>query len=674
MKNKLLLLLFISTITFAQEKKDSSLVLSEIVVKGYETERLLSETAGGINVLKTKDLIRQNEATFLSALNRLPGVSMEERSPGSYRLNIRGSALRSPFGVRNVKVYWNDIQLTDANGSTYLNAIDPTNIGSIEVLKGPGSSVFGAGTGGVVLLQDKAETKLQAQFGSFNTSLISLQSAFKTAKVAQQFSFFSQKSDGFREHSNATKISSTAKTSIALSAKQSLNLMFLFAVLDYRTPGGLNQAQAEANPRASRPRAGAIAGALEQNAGINQKNGLVGLSYSNVFSRKLAFYASFNSGLAIVENPFITNFEQRREQTIAARSRLVFKDKKGDLNYKFTLGAEANQTFSKIDNFGNKKGIKDTVQFNDTVLANQHFAFAQAEFDFKNDYVLTIGGSFNKFAFDYNQSTPKSKGQLKGDLPINFSPRVSFLKKISSKISTYIVYSEGFTPPSVAEYATAARQTNQVLLLDAERAKNLEFGLRGNVFKNLFFDLNHYRFAMQNTIVRRVDAKGNQYFVNAGNTQQNGFETMVQYAVLVNKKVEIKPFLSTNFTNYQFQNYTQIKTDLSGKKLPGIPAYTIVSGLDLRLKKGLYTNLNTTWVDEVPLNDANTFFAKKYTLLAAKIGYDFELKKIKMGTYAGLENALNAVYSLGNDFNAVGNRFYNPAASRSFYGGVVVKF
>ncbi|MEJ0103149.1 MAG: hypothetical protein WDO19_11585 [Bacteroidota bacterium] len=44
-------------------------------------------------------------------MNNTPGVRMEERSPGSYRLNLRGSTLRSPFGVRNVKVYlgWNSI-------------------------------------------------------------------------------------------------------------------------------------------------------------------------------------------------------------------------------------------------------------------------------------------------------------------------------------------------------------------------------------------------------------------------------------------------------------------------------------------------------------------------------------------------------------------------------------
>ena len=60
---------------------------------------------------------------------------MDERSPGSYRLNIRGSSLRSPFGVRNVKIYYDGIPFTDPGGNTYLNQLGFYNIQSVEILK-----------------------------------------------------------------------------------------------------------------------------------------------------------------------------------------------------------------------------------------------------------------------------------------------------------------------------------------------------------------------------------------------------------------------------------------------------------------------------------------------------------------------------------------------------------
>jgi iron complex outermembrane receptor protein len=63
--------------------------------------------------------------------------------------------LRSPFGVRNVKVYFDEIPFTDAVGNTYLNQLSFYNFNSIEVIKGPGGSLYGAGTGGVILIHSQ---------------------------------------------------------------------------------------------------------------------------------------------------------------------------------------------------------------------------------------------------------------------------------------------------------------------------------------------------------------------------------------------------------------------------------------------------------------------------------------------------------------------------------------
>lgn len=127
-------------------------VLAEVVVKGYEQNRALKEVAAPVSVINQQQLQRYGPGSILPAVNATPGVRMEERSPGSYRLNIRGSSLRSPFGVRNVKIYWNDIPFTDPGGNTYLNQFSFYNISAVEILKGPGSSLYGAGTGGVMLL------------------------------------------------------------------------------------------------------------------------------------------------------------------------------------------------------------------------------------------------------------------------------------------------------------------------------------------------------------------------------------------------------------------------------------------------------------------------------------------------------------------------------------------
>src|SRR5690606_3099900 len=132
--------------------QDTTTHLAEVTVKAYFREQPLLRLTTSAGVVGQTALGHQSGTTLLPAINTVPGVRMEERSPGSYRLSLRGSLLRSPFGVRNVKVYLDEFPLTDAGGNTYLNLIDGQSIQSLEVLKGPDGSLFGANSGGVVFV------------------------------------------------------------------------------------------------------------------------------------------------------------------------------------------------------------------------------------------------------------------------------------------------------------------------------------------------------------------------------------------------------------------------------------------------------------------------------------------------------------------------------------------
>ena len=107
--------------------------MDEVIIKAFAADRTVNEVPSAIAVLTYKELNRFNNTSLVPALNTIAGVQMEERSPGSYRLAIRGSSLRSPFGIRNVKVYWNFLPFTDGGGNTYLNSLDFSSINSLEI-------------------------------------------------------------------------------------------------------------------------------------------------------------------------------------------------------------------------------------------------------------------------------------------------------------------------------------------------------------------------------------------------------------------------------------------------------------------------------------------------------------------------------------------------------------
>src|SRR5437879_5338382 len=104
-------------------EKDTVHTLREVTVTAFSYHRAITETPVALGLVTEKDFNRFSSAAILSTMNTIPGVRMEERSPGSYRFSIRGSTLRSPFGVRNVKFYWNGLPLTDGGGNTYLNLL-----------------------------------------------------------------------------------------------------------------------------------------------------------------------------------------------------------------------------------------------------------------------------------------------------------------------------------------------------------------------------------------------------------------------------------------------------------------------------------------------------------------------------------------------------------------------
>src|SRR3954469_23194575 len=152
-----ILLCFLSVlvleISFAQSNNpDTATVLEPVMITAFEQELPQHRTPGSVGILNRNSADFSNKTSLVSGFNSLSGVRMEERSPASYRINIRGSSLRSPFGVRNVKVYWNDIPVTDAGGNTYFNQFAYNNFSYIEIIKGPAGSMYGAGTGGAILM------------------------------------------------------------------------------------------------------------------------------------------------------------------------------------------------------------------------------------------------------------------------------------------------------------------------------------------------------------------------------------------------------------------------------------------------------------------------------------------------------------------------------------------
>ena len=655
--------------------------LNEVVVRAYESNRSLLTTAASVGLLSRRDLTQRFATpTLVSAMNTLPGVRMDERSPGSYRLSIRGSLIRSPFGVRNVRVYYQDMPLTDAAGNTPINALDVRMLGRVEVIKGPSGSLYGSNTGGTVLLGGPAVSAginrvevgyLSGSYGQSGYSALA-QSAGESSNITLSVNHL--QADGYRDHSRSVRDNIALTGTVGLSEKQSLTGLFIYSDLYYETPGGLTEVQFRANPAASRPATRTLPGSAEQGAAINQKVAYLGVSHRYVWNPRWQTTNVLYTSSTEFNNPFITNYERRTDQGLGGRSVTRYSPTGGA--YTLTVGGEwqTNRTLDR--NFGNRKGQIDTLQTDDELRAQQGNVFLQNELQLPFGLVGTLGLSYNQTQYQFTRFSIAGKP---GPGPQNraFSPvgllRASVLKTLGQQASVFVNFSTGYSAPTSQEVLSSAGFFNAEL--EPERGQQVELGLRGRLFDHLQFDVVGYSLNLSNTIVRRSLANGADYFVNAGRTQQLGLESYLGYDLLSARTNTNGPVLklwqSLTLTDYKYLSYQQLATDLSGNKVPGVAPFTGVWGLDAVLPMGLYAHITYQFLNQFALNDANTATSDPTRLLQATIGYKQLIgKHLTADLYAGGDNLLDQTYSLGYDLNAVGNRYYNAASRRNFTVGL----
>jgi len=247
-------LICIHSTILAQTNTADTSRLPGIIIKAYGMNGRLKNIPAGIDHVSQATLERFNPVSIVQAVNTTPGVRMEERSPGSYRFNIRGSSLRSPFGVRNVKVYYNDIPITDPGGHTYLNQLGYYNFNSIDIIKGPGSSFYGAGTGGVLLIESLNENEPANIFSEYATGSYDLQNIYgkivtRSQKLISLVGFQHQQSDGCRDHSQLKRDVHSWNGLFQLGENRVLKTTFLYGNLFYQTPGALTKAEFETDLR-----------------------------------------------------------------------------------------------------------------------------------------------------------------------------------------------------------------------------------------------------------------------------------------------------------------------------------------------------------------------------------------------------------------------------------------
>tara|TARA_R110000868_G_scaffold294140_1_gene554741 strand:- start:112973 stop:115063 length:2091 start_codon:yes stop_codon:yes gene_type:complete len=685
----LFIVIFSPVLTIAQTQIDTlQAELGDIVVVGFQGNRSLLESPGSISFIKPEFISGFDNSSLVYGLNTVAGVRMEERSTGSYRIAIRGSSLRSPFGIRNVKVYWNDIPITEPTGSTFLNLLDPSNMQLVEVIKGPGGSLYGAGNGGVLLINSTTpfqndQLTANTSFGSFGTIRYNLGYHDNLENGGLSFKYSKSDSDGYRDQSFLDRqvIEISGETEYLEGRRIAANV--LYTDLNYGIPGGLTKTQFTDDPTQAR---GGPIGSVVQNASIKHESLLIGITHKYQITENLSNEASAFGTFSDFENPFNFDYKIDSRKSGGLRSKYQYETSVGEVDAIFTLGTEMQSSSYASRNFQNNGGEPDSLNFDDELKVKSNLIFLNTQLDLPNDWFITAGISFNSLTYDINRLVATDigdngeVGQVTKDFDPQFIPRLGIAKQIGPQITAHASVGTGFSPPTIEEVRTNEGSIN--LNLEAETGINYEAGIRGNAFKGrLGFDAVVFLFKLNNSIIQQANPDPNRdtfVFRNAGKTDQKGFELSSNYILIDSydgflRRVQINT--AYTFNHFRFDNYNTSNGDFSGNELTGVAPHTLFTLLTFDTSPGFYGNLSYNYTDEIPLRDDNTIYSDSYNLVQTKVGYRASFfHGIETDFYFGIDNLLDERYSLGYDINAFGGRYFQPAAERTWFLGVKLNY
>ena len=684
------LLLLMRQPTHAQTPADTArtVVLPDVPITGYGQRLPLRRTAAAVGVIDARVIQQFNPAALTQAVNTLPGVRLEERATASYRLSIRGSTLRSPFGVRNVKVYYNGIPFTEAGGSTPLNLLDPAIIGRLEVLKGPAGSVYGAGTGGVALfgtpevMPNSSRVAVGATVGSYGLrrSSITAETGGATSSIRAQYAH--QELDGYRQQSALRRDVFALDARTMAGPKTTLAAHFLYTDINYQLPGGLTRVQFEADPRQARPGTATAPGTVAQQAFYASRTGLLGLTHEYRFTDKLELQTTLYGSGTVIRTPYLVDYERNTGVGLGGRTALSYRTALAGRVLRLQGGGEFQAGFTDGRSYQNNGGTPGALRYDDEITTTTGFAFAQADYELPADFQLTVAASYNRLRQRIARvssavATPTGY-EFNRDFRPELSPRVALLREFSPNLSVYASVSTGFSPPTIDEIRPSDASINTDL--QAERGTSYEVGARGNFFANrLTYEVTAFDLELRQTIVSSTTDQGIVVFRNTGSTHQRGVEAALsgwlwrRETDVPGAPLGLRAWASYAYNDFRFGSYPSGGADLRGNRLTGTTPHTLSAGLDFSERLGFYLNPNLSHQARIVLNDANTDEAAGYWVFGARGGWRRSfIGHLETNIYVGIDNATDRRYSLGNDLNAFGGRYFQPAPGRAWYGGVQV--
>lgn len=670
------------------------LKLEKIQFTATKSERPEKETPSGTATITKEELKFEKGFNLSESLNEVSGVNAETKNGGyDVRLIIRGGGLAAPYGIRQINVLLDGVPITDPDGLTRLDFVNPQLIEQIEIVKGPNSTLYGANSiGGVVNFITKPVWKTQrfnfkVGYGDYTTYLLNLLYGNNINKKTFFYIDLTKKySESWREWNEFKHNQVSLKLGHIFDDSSSLESYLNYSKADLQLPNSLTKQQFETDPskqylenrwihsgRYSKIYFFSVKyeNQITDNFRIKplfyiQKwshyhpvTGVINDGGSKVFGTD--FITEYKHSLFGINSSLISGFQFQYDKYDA--DKFTYKDVEKDFSGKilYTLSdregdlAETNK--HKIYKLGFY--VQETLKPNKKFLIDFGIRWDKVNFDLNQDTFITYNYSANR----YQNTLSTFRKSLSF---YSISPRIGVSYGLTKDTNIYASFSSGFQTP---QWSQLIQNPN----LKNVKSYQYELGTK-TVKNNLTFNTAFFFIDSKDEIIRVIDGSYTTY-ANAGEIYKKGVELDLKFEVVPNlllggsytysdfiykdyKEVKYNPFLRRN-----------VEYDRSNNRLEYIPKHKYTIYAYYFHPSGFKGKIDTNTWGEYYTNAANTGKYKGYEFLT-NLALSYEKKSFEVGF---------SIYNLTDKKYAVevvedSTTPYKPGAPRTYFAYFNLKF
>ena len=667
-----------------------------VVSASREQERRTQEPVAISQV--SPQLIADTKATApYQLLNKVAGVYMVNLGNEQHMM-----AIRQPISTNAVYLYLEDglpIRPIGIFNHNALYEINQAGVRSIEVVKGPASSLYGSNAiGGAINFLTQRPTPLptagvSVQGDTYGYRRVDAHASGTVGKLGLYAGgYAARQRHGWQDYTDFDKESWTLRGDYAFSAKTRLIGMGTYNYLNTQTPGTVDSAHFYSRSYASNNRftnrvvtAVRASLRLEHDWSPSQQTALTVFNRYNSTGQLPSYYIAdvrvngvYQSSNGQVNNQSFHSYGalvQHRADLGFLNSRLIVG---GYFDYSPSTYYARYLTIQKdvAQNF--YTGYTDTGRYIDDYKTDLYNAAAYAQYEVQATEALRVVGGLRYDRVQYNFANHLSGAQTTKKAAQNnvyniVAPKLGLTYALGANRGVYANFSTGFQPPETSSLYSS----RQTIELKEANFKNYEAGGWVALFeRKVYVDVSVYQMEGRNEIISLLQPDNSTQSQNVGATRHQGIEYTLTYAPVS----EVNFRLSGTNARHTYLEYSEVaqgkNRDYAGNRMVNAPNWIANAEVYYkpRFAPGARVGLEYQRIGSYYTNTANTQTYAGYNLLNLRLGYRLPQPAVRgLEVWANVINLSNALYATLVTANQYGTT-YTAAAPRTLTLGVGYTF